>query len=208
MSTCWRLAVGKCNFSFKMFTIAKKQSSNATLPGHHRAGGESRDAAGGAWTAGGPSRRLEARRPPEVGLARPSGEAIAAGPQRDLLPLRSEPVSVPRSCASLGASLRAARWEVRGADSRGGQALSLYVPHCRNSLCRLELGPTRRIPEMAKVRKAAASGRHGSCSAVPEDIPVFSLSLLSLLTDFFSGSLKPAYPQARADANRRGTGIM
>lgn len=112
-------------------------------------GGESREAPGlqaaPGWGWPGPRLRQERR-----GRAGSPPCRISLS----LLPVRS---CLPPCCRWLSV-------EVRGAGSRDGRCRSLslaVVPHCRISLCRLGLGPTRRIPEMAKVRKATAPAGHG-----------------------------------------------
>uniref|UniRef100_A0A8C9KYZ4 Annexin n=2 Tax=Serinus canaria TaxID=9135 RepID=A0A8C9KYZ4_SERCA len=122
-------AIGECNFYFKRFTIAKKQSTNATLPGHGRDRGKSRGAAGGALPAGSPGKRPRLAARPGWGWPSPRVRQERRG--------RSGTSSL-FSPASLGASLGAPC----GSGRRGG---------------RLGFGPTRRIPEMAKYTRGTVT---------------------------------------------------
>uniref|UniRef100_A0A803W0F1 Annexin n=3 Tax=Ficedula albicollis TaxID=59894 RepID=A0A803W0F1_FICAL len=101
-----------------------------------------------------PREAAEARCPPRVGLARPPVEARAAG-RAGSPPCRISSLSAP-PCALLPRS--ALPLEVRGGRCHSLSApASLAVPHCRISLCRLGLGPTRRIPEMAKYMRGTVT---------------------------------------------------
>lgn len=130
-----------------------------------------------------------------------SGGAAAGPPPSSLLPH-----SVPRSV------LPVAQGSAAGGERRGWRALSLSAPRCP-SLSHLSLQtrtrPHPEDPRDGEGEEVGGSGKtrpDGPCLASPGDILVLSLSLFSLLTDFFKGSPKPAHPQARADTDGRRTG--
>lgn len=155
--------------------------------------------------AGGPG---EAARgwPPARGGAWPGPRLrqAAAGPDRGRLPpaLLSDPGSSGR---------RRLGFAVRGVGTGGeggwtGRALTVASLFADS-----DSAPARRIPEMAKVRRA--NGRRGPSAGSPlpgrgrsRDTLVLSVSLLLLLTDLFSVCLKSTHPQAWGDAEGRGTG--
>lgn len=172
LSTYWRLSIGKCNFSFKSFTIAKKQSTNTSLPGHPRDAGESQITAGGARPAGGPGRRPRLAARPGWGWPGPRVRQEPAGPQRDLLPLRSCLTRCLCRClSSLGApggsGRRGRRWGVRAAAGGRCPSLSLAVSP-RPLLSHLSLQTrTRPHPEDPRDGEGEEGGGSGRTQPLP-----------------------------------------
>lgn len=159
---------------------------------------------------------------PGWGLARPPG-AAGSGRAPSVPPCSVLPAALGGGCSADSLAVRALpRSEGRRAalGSWGAVGGGRTGAHCRVSLCRLNLCTslqthTRSRPGGSQRWRRWGGHRAGlPATAAPQrarpsrfrDVPILSVSLLLLLTDLFSVSLKSTHRQGWGDAEGRRTG--